>query len=98
MWTPEREDFLIELCGEVGDEDTTLVDRAEQRAERFEGYEDSRLRDAESARQRVAAMADNIPLGQPILVAHHSDRRARKDADRIRTGMRTAVKMWDTAK
>jgi hypothetical protein len=24
MWTPEREDLLIELCGEIGDEDTSL--------------------------------------------------------------------------
>ena len=33
MWTPDREDLLIELAGEVGDEDTSLVDRAEERAE-----------------------------------------------------------------
>lgn len=31
MWTPGREDLLLELCGEIGDEDTSLVDRAEQR-------------------------------------------------------------------
>ena len=36
MWTPEREDLPIELCGEIGDEDTSLVDRAEERADRFE--------------------------------------------------------------
>ena len=35
MWTPEREDLLIELCGEVDDEDTSLVERAEERADRF---------------------------------------------------------------
>ena len=22
MWTPDREDLLLELCGEIGDEDT----------------------------------------------------------------------------
>jgi hypothetical protein len=32
MWTPSREDFLIELCGEIGDEDQTLLDRAEERS------------------------------------------------------------------
>ena len=31
-WSPSREDLLLELCGEIGDEDTSLVDRAEQRA------------------------------------------------------------------
>lgn len=34
-WTPEREDLLADLCGEVGDDDSTLIDRAESRAERF---------------------------------------------------------------
>jgi hypothetical protein len=97
MWTPERADLLFELCGEIGDEDTSLVDRAEQRAERFEGYSDNRTADAESARRAVAAIADNIPLGQPILVGHHSERHARRDAGRIEQGMRKAVRMWDTA-
>lgn len=31
-------------------------------------------------------LADQIPLGQPILVNHHSERRARRDAERIRSG------------
>lgn len=97
MWTPEREDLLLELAGEVGDEDTSLADRAEQRAERFEEYRESRLGDAESARKAVAAIADNIPLGQPILVGHHSEKHARRDAQRIEDGMRRAVRMWDTA-
>lgn len=98
MWTPSREDLLVELCGDVGDEDKSLVDRAEERSERFETYSERRAGDAESARQGVAAIADNIPLGQPILVGHHSERRARKDAERIENGMRKAVKMWETSK
>lgn len=97
MWTPGREDLLIELCGEIGDEDTTLLDRAEGRAERFEGYSERRADDADRARRAVAAIADNIPLGQPILVGHHSEKRARKDAQRIQDGMRKAVKMWETS-
>jgi protein-L-isoaspartate O-methyltransferase len=97
MWTPGREDLAIELCGEIGDEDTSLVDRAEQRAERFEEYSDSRRDDAERAREAVSAIADNIPLGQPILVGHHSERHARRDAEKIENGMRRAVKMWETS-
>ncbi len=97
MWTPEREDLLIELAGEIDDEDTSLTDRAEQRAERFEDYSDKRAADAESARRAVAAIADNIPLGQPILVGHHSERHARRDAEKIESGMRRAVKMWRTS-
>src|SRR5437764_14776043 len=66
-WTPEREDLLIELCGEIGDEDTSLVDRAEERAERFEDYSDKRAHDANSAAAAVDAIAQGIPMGQPIL-------------------------------
>lgn len=97
MWTPIREDLLIELCGEIGDEDTSLVERAEERADRFDGYQARRRQDAERAHDAVKAIADNIPLGQPILVGHHSERHARKDKERIDNGMRKAVKMWETA-
>ncbi len=97
-WSPSREDLLIELCGEIGDEDTSLVGRATERAERFHDYSDKRADEAQTARETVAKIADNIPLGQPILVGHHSERHARKDAERIENGMRKAVQLWDTAK
>jgi protein-L-isoaspartate O-methyltransferase len=98
MWTPTREDLVIELCGEIGDEDKSLVDRAEERAERFDEYSDKRAEDAHRAKEAVASITDNIPFGQPILVGHHSERRARKDAEKIENGMRKAVKMWETSK
>jgi Domain of unknown function (DUF3560) len=97
MWTPERESIALFYCGEIGDEDTTLVDRAEERAGRFEGYSVKRASDAQNAHAGVSAITDNIPLGQPILVGHHSEKRARKDAEKIESGMRRAVKLWDTS-
>lgn len=98
MWSPGREDLLIELCGSVGDEDKSLAARAEERAERFEDYSDKRERDAHAAHAAVSAITDNIPLGQPILIGHHSEKHARRDAERIENGMRKAVKMWETSK
>src|SRR5437899_2419305 len=98
MWTPEREDLLTELCGEVGDEDTSLVERAEGRADRFEGYGEKRGAEAERAREAVGQIAEGIPLGQPILVGHHSERHARRDAERIESGMRRAVRLWETSR
>lgn len=95
MWTPDREDLLLEWCGEIGDEDTSLVERAEERADRFEDYSENRKQDAESAHEAVLAIADGIPFGQPILVGHHSEKRARKDAERIENRMRKAITMWD---
>lgn len=97
MWTPAREDLAREMCGEIGDEDTSLCDRAEQRADRFSDYGDKRAQDAASARAAVSRIADGIPFGQPILVGHHSERHARKDAERIESGMRRAVDMWETS-
>ena len=97
MWTPNRADLLIELCGEIGDEDTSLVERAEDRAERFSEYKEKRTEDAANAREAVKAISNNIPFGQPILIGHHSERKARKDAERIENGLRKVVQMWDTA-
>ena len=97
MWTPQREDLLLELCDEIEDEDHSLVERAEERNERFSEYSENRTADAERAHNAVKAIADSIPMGQPILVGHHSERRARRAAQRIDDGMRKAIKMWDTA-
>ena len=96
VWTPAREDLLVELAGEIGDEETSLEERAAQRAERFEGYQGKRAADAEQARKAVSAIADGIPLGQPILAGHHSERHARRDAEKIENGMRRAVRLWET--
>lgn len=97
MWTPQRADLLIELCGEIGDEDTSLVDRAAERADRFEDYSDRRSQDADAAHRAVSAVSQRFEFGQPILIGHHSERKARKDAERMENGMRRAVKMWETS-
>lgn len=98
MWTPEREDLLLEIAGEIGDEDTGLVERAEERAGRFDEYSDRRMSDAQRAHDAVRAIADHIPFGQPILIGHHSEKRARRDAEKIQNGMRKTVKLWETSK
>ena len=97
MWTPAREDLARELCGEIGDEDTTLAERAEERADRFADYSDKRASDAASARAGVEAIAGRFEFGQPILIGHHSQRKAERDAERMQAGMRRAVDMWETA-
>jgi protein-L-isoaspartate O-methyltransferase len=98
MWTPERAELCDELAGEIGDEDTSLVERAELRADRFSDYSGNRAADSAQASEAVRRITDGIPLGQPILVGHHSERHARKDAEKIENGMRKAVKLWETSK
>lgn len=97
MWTPGREDIAREFAGEIGDEDSTLMDRAEDRADRFEGYQENRAEEADRAREHVAAIAGRFELGQPILIGHHSQRQAERDKERMESGMRKAVKAWETA-
>lgn len=97
MWTPGREDLLIELAGEIDDEDTTLVDRAEQRADRFENYSEKREREAHAARATADAIGARFEFGQPILVGHHSERKARRDKERIDSAMRKSVNLWRTS-
>lgn len=94
-WSPSREDLLIELAGEIEDEDKSLVARAEERAERFEDYSDKRAAEAAQTSKAVDQIAERFWGGQPILVGHHSEKRARKDQERIHNGMRKAIKLWD---
>jgi hypothetical protein len=68
------------------------------RRERLEAKLDKRAEWSDKAKERSAArfdsahkLADRIPLGQPILVGHHSERRARSDAAKIHGNMSKGV-------
>ena len=98
MWTPVRAKILKELCGHIEDEQMTLEERAEVRAERFTGYQEKRKHDSELAYNRVKEISSHIPMGQPILVGHHSEKRARREAKRIELGMHKACQMWESSK
>ncbi|MEU7583800.1 DUF3560 domain-containing protein [Streptomyces sp. NPDC041068] len=67
------------------------VERAEARAERFE--ERAGRAAARSSQRRASAhrLAASIPFGQPILMGHHSERRARRDQERIHSDMGTSI-------
>jgi hypothetical protein len=88
-WTPEREDLLLEMCGEIGDEDYSPEERAADRAERFSNYRDKR-------RAEAGGLADRFDAG-PSAFGHQSRARAERQAsrhDRNRTG---AVSQWSKA-
>ena len=95
MWTPQREDLLLCLCGEIGDEQMTLSERAAQRAERFTQYGVNRAHDSQQAFTAYRAIADSIPFGQPILVGHHSERKSRKNIERMESHIAKSVKTWE---
>ncbi|MEU5434508.1 DUF3560 domain-containing protein [Streptomyces sp. NPDC020719] len=72
-------------------------ERAEDRAARFGEYADSAAGRSAAAWKRGHQIADGIPLGQPILRGHHSERRARRDQERIDTAMRAHIDEGDRA-
>ncbi|EIH2744615.1 DUF3560 domain-containing protein [Salmonella enterica] len=96
-WTPAREDILLSLAGDIEDDDNTLFDRQEQRADRFSGYSEKRAGESEQTLAHVDALASAVPFGQPILVGHHSERRARNHARKIENGMKRAVMLFERA-
>ena len=96
-WSPSREDLMLEWCGDIDDEDTSLAERAEARAERFQDYSADAGQRAESAREQVDYIANGRPLGQPILVGHHSMRKAMRDQEKIEAGIRRAINEFDKA-
>ena len=69
----------------------TYRERRLRRAERLRTWADGRERKSAAAFTRAKTVADGIPLGQPILVGHHSEKRHRRDIARIDNGMRQGV-------
>jgi hypothetical protein len=89
-WTPSREDLCIELAGEIEPEGTTLAERAELKAQRLDTIAANKARAANAYSQRASDISQRFDMGQPILIGHHSERKARKDAERMDTAQRKA--------
>jgi hypothetical protein len=69
----------------------TYRERREARAARLRQWAESREAKAAQSASSVQAVADMIPLGQPILLGHHSQRRAERDRDQIERGMHRTI-------
>ncbi|MFJ3274050.1 ParB/RepB/Spo0J family partition protein [Streptomyces sp. NPDC086776] len=71
--------------------------RAEDRAERFSDRADRAASSADARRAAADDISRRFEFGQPILVGHHSEGRARRDAARIDTNMRKSFEERDRA-
>lgn len=69
----------------------TMRERMERRAELRREWAQKRAVKAEASFKAANAVAELIPFGQPILVGHHSEGRARADAKRIESRMAAGI-------
>lgn len=82
-WTTAREDLALELAGEIEAEEMTLAERAQMKAERLDALAEKRFAEAGAFSRAARDISERFAHGQPILVGHHSERKARKDAERM---------------
>ncbi|WP_439082102.1 ParB/RepB/Spo0J family partition protein [Streptomyces sp. WL006] len=73
------------------------VQRAEEREERASDRADRAASSADARRAKADQIAERFWMGQPILVGHHSEGRARRDQERIHTNMRKSFEDSDRA-
>jgi len=64
-----------------------MLDRADLAASRSANHGSA----AAAAWSKSSAIGERIPFGQPILVGHHSEKRARSDQDKMLSAMRKSV-------
>lgn len=94
-------DVDVEIDGtprDYAEAEAERADRMEGRAERLEARAERKAGESDARYQAAHRIADGIPMGQPILVGHHSERRHRRDIERMHTNMRASVEADKEAK
>lgn len=69
----------------------TRKERQEARAERYRQFAENAEKRATAAFNASSAAVENIPLGQPILVGHHSEKAHRRALERSNGAMMLSV-------
>jgi hypothetical protein len=86
----------VEIDGQPRRYEEAEADRAQhfgERAEHLHGKAERRAAASEAAYRGAKQIMDGIPSGQPILVGHHSERRHRRDLDKIDRGFRKSFEL-----
>lgn len=95
-WTPQREDFCIQVAGDIEAEQSTMIERAEAKAEHLENIASNREKQGNAFSETADQISKRFEFGQPILVGHHSERKARKDQERMHSAMSNAAKAFNS--
>ncbi|MEO5348894.1 MAG: DUF3560 domain-containing protein [Magnetococcus sp. YQC-3] len=69
----------------------TWSERRARKLERAQELAEKHRKLSEQKGRSASQIASMIPMGQPILVGHHSERRHRKDLERIDNSMRASI-------
>lgn len=96
-WTPGREDLALELAGDIEPEEMTLAERAMIKAERLDKLAERKNADANAYARRADDLSQAFRSGQPILIGHHSERKARKTQERMNSATKQADKAASAA-
>lgn len=72
-------------------------ERAKNKAEKYGNWAASAEKKSEDYYNKSHSITENIPLGQPILVGHHSEGRHRRDLDKSWNAMGKSVEMTKKA-
>mgnify|MGYP001070576839 CR=1 FL=1 len=94
-WTVDREDMAKEIAGKVRviEKETDYVKKGKYYRERA----DKIMEQAREYSDRAEKLESVIPLGQPILIGHHSEKRHRRDLERIRNWTKKAMELREEA-
>jgi hypothetical protein len=74
------------------------IDRLEDRREALENKAGRRAAESNARQERADQISERFWMGQPILVGHHSEGRARRDQERMHDNMRKAIDLDEQAK
>lgn len=71
--------------------------RKEARIERLREKSEKMKAESVEAFSNARKIQDSIPMGQPILIGHHSEKRARRDRDKIDANIKKSVEKQELA-
>jgi len=85
--------FIVEHGGET----MTRRERLERKLELRDEWAEKAKKRAEDRYSAAGAIANGIPLGQPVLIGHHSEKRHRRDLARIDNNMKKSFEETEKA-
>jgi len=72
-------------------------DKQGRKLERFKELAQKNQEESKAVYEHGQRIADAIPFGQPILVGHHSEKRHRRDLERIQNSMDKSIELKNKA-